>query len=110
MALDVHVVDDPGRDHCTGFPSYQFDEHVHGYIFHGCGIDIYSKYAFLRRMIDYYADAHYTGDALDRVVADIDDLAPQLSSHQPAIDALNSFRQICVEARAAGKSVFLFCD
>ena len=110
MALDVHVVDDPGRDHCTGFPSYQFDEQVHGFIFHGCGIDIYSKYAFLRRMIDYYADAHYTGDALDRVVADIDDLTPQLSSHQPAVDALNSFRTICVAARAADKSVFLFCD
>lgn len=110
MALDVHVVDDPNRQHLAGWPSCRFEEHVHNYIFHGCGIDIYSRYAFLRRMVDYYADAHYSGDALDSVVTEIDDLLPHVTAMKAAVETLTSFRSICVDARTAGKSLFLFCD
>ena len=58
MALDVHIVDDPKRQLFTEWPVCQFEEDVQGYMFHGCGIDIYNRYPLLRRMIDYYADAH----------------------------------------------------
>ncbi|MCB9925556.1 MAG: hypothetical protein H6822_25625 [Planctomycetaceae bacterium] len=83
MALDVHVVDDPSRRGLTGeWPVCQFEEAVHSYIFHGAGIEVYSRYAYLRRMIDFYADASYAGDALDAVVGESDDLLPQLSANQ----------------------------
>ena len=111
MALDVHIVDEPSRPGLTGeWPVCQFEEDVHSYIFHGAGIDVYSRYAYLRRMIDYYADASYSGDALDAVVADIDNLIPHLSSNKQAVETMRQFRSVCADARAAGKSVFLFCD
>ncbi len=110
MALDVHVVDDPKRKHLAERPVCQFEEEVHSYIFHGGGIDIYNRYPFLRRMIDFYADAQYTGSALDSLVGEIDDLLPNLTASKPAMETLASFRSICVEARAAGKSVLLYCD
>ena len=56
MALDVHIVDDPRRQGLTGeLPACQFEEAIHSYIFHGAGVDIYNRYAYLRRMIDFYA-------------------------------------------------------
>ncbi len=110
MALDVHIVEDPKRQHLTGFPSCQFTEDVHNYIFHGCCIDIYNHYPFLRRMIDYYADAHYAGDDLDSLVSEIDNLLPRLTALKSAVDTLTLFRSLCVDARATDKSVFLYCD
>jgi len=111
MALDAHIVDDPRRQGLTGqWPVCQFEESVHSYIFYGAGIDIYNRYPFLRRMIDFYADASYEGDALDSVVAEIDDLLPHVTASKAAIDTLKLFQQVCIDARAAGKSVFLYCD
>ena len=86
MALDVYVVDDPRRQGLTGkLPACQFEETVHSYIFHGAGVDIYNRYAYLRRMTDFYADASYSGDALDSVVAEIDDLLPHLIASKRAV-------------------------
>lgn len=110
MALDVHVVDGADRDPAAGFPSCAFVDRDHDYIFHGAGIDIYNRYPFLRRMIDFYADAKYGADVLDSLIAEIDDVLPQISSVKSAVDAMGSFRGVCVAARDAGKSLFLFCD
>lgn len=111
MALDVHVVDAPSRQGLTGeWPACQFEKAIHAYIFHGAGVDIYNRFAFLRRMIDYYADASYANGELDFVVAQIDQLLPHLTANKSAVDTLKLFRTLCVDARAAGKSVFLYCD
>lgn len=111
MALDVYIVDEPRRQGLTGeWPACQFEEAIHSYIFHGAEIDVYSRFAYLRRMIDFYADASYSGDALDAVVADIDALLPHLSPNKQAIETMRQFRSACVAARAAGKSIFLYCD
>ncbi|HUG67307.1 MAG TPA: hypothetical protein VMM76_06130 [Pirellulaceae bacterium] len=111
MALDVHVVDAPSRQGLTGeWPACQFEEPIHSYIFHGAGVDVYSRFAYLRRMIDFYADASYSKDELSFVVAEIDRLLPHLAANKSAVDTLKLFRTICVDAREAGKSVFLYCD
>ena len=110
MALDVYVVDGASRDPAAGFPSCAFVDRDHDFIFHGAGIDIYNRYPFLRRMIDFYADARYGSDVLDSLIAEIDDVLPQISSVKSAADAMQSFRDVCVAARDAGKSLFLFCD
>jgi len=110
MALDAHVVDHPKCQTLTEWPVCQFEELVHSYIFYGAGIDIYSRYAFLRRMIDFYADASYTDDTLDSVVSEIEDLLPHLTANKDAVDTLTLFRRVCVDARAAGKTVLLNCD
>ena len=111
MALDVHVVDDPRRQGLTGdWPACQFEEAIHSYIFHGAGVDVYSRFAYLRRMIDYYADASYANGELNSLVADIDRFLPHLTANKSAIDTLKLFRTVCIDARAAGKSIFLYCD
>ena len=110
MALDVYVVDGAGRDPVAGFPSCAFADCDHDYIFHGAGIDVYNHYPFLRRMIDFYADAKYGSEVLDLLIAEIDDVLPRISSVSSAVDAMKSFRDVCVAARNAGKSLFLFCD
>lgn len=111
MALDVHVVDDPRRQGLTGdLPACQFEEAVHSYIFHGAGVDVYNRYAYLRRMMDYYADASYANGELDFLVEQIDQLLPHLAANKRAIDTLKLFRTVCIDARATGKSVFLYCD
>jgi hypothetical protein len=108
MALDVHVIDDPSPKGLAGeWPVCQFEEDVHSYVVHGAGIDVYSRYAYLRRIIDFCADASYSGDALGAVVGEIDDLLPHLSANQKAVETMGQFRSACANARAAGKSVFL---
>ena len=110
MALDVYVVDGGGHDAASGFPTFAFEDRVHDFIFHGCGVDIYNKYPFLRRMIDFYADARFGTEVLDSLIAEIDDLTPHVSAMNAAVDALHSFREVCVAARDGGKSLFLYCD
>lgn len=111
MALDVHIVDDPRRQGLTGeSPACQFEEAVHSYIFHGAGIDVYSRFAYLRRMIEFYADASYSNSELNSLVADIDRLLPHLTANKGAVDTLKLFRTLCVDAREAGKSLYLYCD
>ena len=111
MALDVHIVDDPSREGLTGdWPACQFEEAIHAYIFHDAGIDIYSRFAVLRRMIDFYADASYANGELDSLVEQIDQLLPHLSANKSAVDTMKLFRTVCVDAREAGKSIFLYCD
>ena len=110
MALDVYLVDDAGRAPAEGVPSCAFIERDHEYIFHGSGIDIHNRYPFLRRMIDFYADAKYGSDVLDSLIAEIDDVMPQISSAKTAVDSLQTFRDVCVVARDTGKSLFLLCD
>lgn len=108
--LDVHIVESTATRKITSPPEYSFAESVHSAIFHGAGIDVYSKFAHLRRMHDYYADAHYRGDSLLRVVEDIDQLLPMLKSYSDVCDALTKLRNICVDAHAGNKTVFLVCD
>ncbi len=110
MALDVYVVDGTSRDPAAGFPSCSFVDRDHDYIFHGAGIDIYNRYPFLRRMIDFCVDAKFGSEVLDSLIAEIDDVLPQISSVKSAVAAMESFRDVCVSARAAGKSLFLYCD
>lgn len=111
MALDVLVVDDPSREGLTGdWPAFQFEEAIHAYIFHGAGVDVYGRFAYLRRMIDFYADASYSNSELDSLVADIDRLLPHLAANKSAVDTLKLFRTLCVDAHEAGKSIFLYCD
>ena len=111
MALDVHVVDDPTRQGLTGeWPACQFEEPVHSYIFFDAGVDVYSRYAYLRRMIDFYADASYANDECECLVANSDDLLPHLTASKVGVEMLTQFRTICVAARATGKSIFLYCD
>ena len=98
------------RDPAAGFPSCALIDRDHDFIFHAAGIDIYNRYPFLRRMIDFYADAKYGSDVLDSLIAEIDDVMPQISSVKSAVDSMQSFRDVCVSARNAGKSLFLFCD
>jgi hypothetical protein len=110
MALDIFVVDDADRTPAAGFPSCVFVDRDHDYIFHHAGIDIYNRYPFLRRMIDFYADAKFGSEALDSLIAEIDDVLPLVSSVKSAVAAMESFRIVCVAARDAGKSLFVVCD
>jgi hypothetical protein len=61
-------------------------------------------------MIDFYADAHFGSDVLDSLVAEIDDVLPQIVSVKSAVEAMQSFRDVCVAAHDAGKSLYLYCD
>ncbi len=56
--LDVHVLRTNGQCELV----FSFPEDVHYFIFGNAGIDVYGKFAYLRRMHDYYADASYAGD------------------------------------------------
>jgi hypothetical protein len=104
--LDVHVVEpNGGRELVFSFP-----EDVHSFIFHDAGIDVFSKFAHLRRMHDYYADTSYTGDELLRAVEDIDHQLPMLDGHKEAQYALDTFRNVCMSANSNGQKVLLICD
>ena len=104
--LDVHVLKSNGQRELA----YSFPEGVHSFIFYDAGIDVYSKFAYLRRMHDYYADASYAGDELVRVVEDIDRLRSMLDGNQDAQLALDTFRHICTSANTSGQTVLLICD
>ena len=109
MPLDVYIVDVPSRSELTGEPpAFQFNEAVHTEIFHGSGINIYSRFAYLRRMIDFYQDARYQSHEMEPLIAQIDALLPDLRNR--AAEALAAFRNVCVEAQQEQKSLFLFCD
>lgn len=42
------------RQGLTGeWPACQFEEAIHSYIYHGAGLDVYSRFACLRRMSDF---------------------------------------------------------
>ena len=110
MALDVYVVDGADRKPAAGFLSCAFVDRDHDYIFHGAGIDICNRYPFLRRMIDFYADAKYGCEVLDALIAEIDDVLPLISSNKSSVVAMQSFRAVCVAARDGDKSLFVFCD
>ncbi|MEM7315377.1 MAG: hypothetical protein AAF497_19730 [Planctomycetota bacterium] len=110
MALDVYMVDSVGRDPAAGFPSCSIVDRDHEFIFHGAGIDIDNCYPFLRRMIDFYADAQYGCDVLDSLIAEIDDVMQKISSVKSAVDTMQLFRDVCLAARESGKSLILFCD
>ena len=108
--LDVHVVESASTRNIATSPEFSFSEAAHSAIFHGAGIDVYSKFAHLRGMHDYYADAQYSGDSLLRLVEDIDKLLPMINSYSDACAALTELRRICVDAHAGYKTVFLVCD
>lgn len=108
--LDVHVVDSDAKRRFPDPPLFSFSEHVHSFIFHEAGIDVCSKFAHLRRMHDYYADATYAKDELLRVVEDIERLLPMLAGNRAACDALRTFQTICADAHSHGKTVWLVCD
>lgn len=104
--LDVHVVKSNGERELV----YSFPEDTHSFIFCSAGIDVYSKFAHLRRMYDYYADASYSGDELLKVVEDIDHLRPMLDGNHDAQEVLDCFRRVCAAANSNGDRVILICD
>jgi hypothetical protein len=104
--LDVYVV----KSDETRELAYSFPEYVHSFIFNGAGIDVYSKFAHLRRMCDYYADASYTGEELPRVIEDIDRLRPMLDGDKDARRASDTFLSVCMNAHAHGNTITLVCD
>ena len=110
MALDVYAFESPRRPSRLDRPSFQFEDAVHDAIFFGGGVEIESQYAYLRRMIDFYADAKYSSDELEGLVAEIDDLLPKVAAGKRATNALTQFRETCLAASASGACLVLIAD
>ncbi|MBI1310467.1 hypothetical protein GC176_04100 [bacterium] len=109
MALDVHIVVDPKCALPHGWPAFQFDEAAHASAFYYSGINIYSRYSMLRRMLDFYAEVVYPYHDLESLIAEIDDLLPHLG-HTAGATALKEFRNVCLEAFRTGRSILLYPD
>jgi len=98
MALDAHLVVSPDRDPTT-WPAWSIEDLPHAQLFAGSPLDE-SKYPYLARMADYYADAVFGPEELESLQCEISGFAATVefavdcwtfAAGQPRLEVLANF-------------------
>ena len=69
-----------------------------------------SRFPLLMRMSDYYADAEYTTDELESLIAEVEQTAGLFESGSSVYRFTEPFHSMCVMAFLRKKSVALYAD
>ena len=108
MPLDAQIMDsvtgqiDPEL-------SAQIDSKQHAALFARVA-DQASRFPLLMRMSDYYADAEYTTDELEPLIAEVEQTAALFESGSRVYRFTEPFHSMCVLAFLRKKSIGLYAD
>ena len=108
MALDFHIAksesEAPGN-----YGGVSFDENIHEIMFYRNGLP-QGDFQYFKRMKDYYKDAKYIGDDINKLLAEIKILKISFTTNSGIINQLNEIERMCHEANVKKMNLWVYCD
>jgi hypothetical protein len=108
MALDFHIAKSE-KEAPMNYGGASFDETIHEIIFHRKGLPE-GSFVYFRRIKDYYRDAKYMGDEIQRLLAEIMDLEKYFIGDNGIIKQLNEIKRMCSKAIDKNMNIWVYCD
>ena len=108
MALDFHIAKSE-KDAPIKYGGASFDETIHEIIFHRIGLPK-GSFVFFLRMEDYYKDAKYMGDEIQKLLAEIKDLEQKFVGNDGIKTQLSEIKRMCRKAINKDMNIWVYCD
>lgn len=108
MPLDAHIIDSVTGQIDPELSTFM-DVQQHASLFAKVGRQS-DRFPLLSRMRDYYADADYTTNELESLIAEIEQIAALFEPGSSVFKFTGPFHSMCVMAFIRKKSVALYAD